>query len=240
MNITTITQIAAASTLPQAVAAPSGEQVVAAVEKNLNLEGWSADLKIEFSKEGGNPKVWTAHLYSWLEKGTSWKAAKFFGAKEDGTIIRKQGDQFSQKNGEMPYFPLGEEAAKVGVFGTDYSFKDVLELTKLSSDYDRAVFKEAKDDPSCYFVELRAKPGKTPFYHRRIMWVDKQTMVPKKMEVYGSSGVLLKTIEIKETRRFKGANYPVKMIVTSATRKTVTTITLSKLETMERTDKFGN
>jgi hypothetical protein len=208
-------------------AAPSYEAVVAEVEKNLNLEEFQADLTIEFSKGGGQPKTWTARLFSWKQGELSWKAAQFYGAREAGTVIRKKGDEFSQKNGDMPYFGLGEGAAEVGIFNTDYSFKDILELTRLSSDYEKVLFEEVEGQ---YHIVMQAKAGKKPFYHRREMWVDKEKLYPVKMKVFGSTGQLIKTMEVIRVERFGGINFPVEILVTSATRNTTTRIVIKNLE----------
>lgn len=221
---------------PARTASASYEQVIAAVEKNLNLDDFSAELKIGYSKGG---KSWTAHLHSAKEAG-GLKIAEFYGQREDGTVLRRKGGQFSQKSkGAAQPIALGEEASKAGVFGTDYSFKDVLELTKLTSEYDKKVFERTVlDGQDCYHLVLEAKPGKAPFYHKREMWVDPRTMVPVKMEVFGSTGQKLKTIVVNKTQPFQGINYPVEIAVKSALRQTETRISLAGLKLLDRSKLF--
>ena len=240
VNLNLIGVIAAAAPAKTGAAGPlSYEQVVGAVEKNLNLDEFASELKIEFSRSGKEPKSWTAKLLSWIDGGTSWKVAEFFGQRENGTILRRKGEQFSQRNGSNPYISLGEEAAKAGVFGTDYSFKDVLELTKLSTDYQRLVFEETNlNGRECFHLIMQARPGKTPFYHKREMWVERQTMVPIKMDVFGSTGQKLKTIEVVRSQPFQGINYPVEIVVKSAVRDTETKIFVPNLKTLERGKTF--
>ena len=218
---------------PAKTSSASYEQVIAAVEKNLNLEDFSSELRIEFSRGG---KVWTAKLFSWRDGEAGSKVAEFFGQREDGTVLRRQGEQFAQRNkGAAQYIALGEEASKAGVFGTDYSFKDVLELTKLATEYDKKAFeKTVLDGRECFHLVLEAKPGKSPFYHKREMWVDPQTMVPVKMDVFGSTGQKLKTITVRKTQPFQGINYPVEINVKSALRDTETNISLPNLKSLER------
>ncbi len=225
---------------PGKTASASYEQVIAAVEKNLNLEEFSSELTISFSKGGKEPKVWTAHLHSTRDFGGQ-KIAKFYGQREDGVVLKRKGEQFSQRNrGAAQPVALGEEASKAGVFGTDDSFKDVLELTKLATEYDKGTFEKVKtkivsnEEKDYFHLVLVAKPGKSPFYHKREMWVDPQTMVPVKMDVFGSTGQRLKTLTVKKTQSFQGINYPVEINVKSMARDTETNISLSNLRALER------
>jgi hypothetical protein len=238
-NVVLAGVLSAAPARAGAAAPPSYEQVIAAVEKNLNLEEFSSDFKLEFSRGGKEPKTWTARLLSWVDNGVGCKVAEFYGARENGTVLRRKGSQFSQRNGSLPYVALGEEAAKAGIFGTDYSFKDVLELTRLAENYQRVTFAAATyNGRSCYHLVLQAKTGKNPFYHKREMWVDTQTLVPLKMDVFGSTGQKLKTIEAVKTQLFQGINYPIEIVVKSALRDTETRVSLSNLKTLERARTF--
>jgi len=228
VNFNLVGLVAAAQT--GAAKDASFEQVIAAVEKNLNLDDFSSELEIAYSKGG---KVWTAHLHSSSE-GSGLKIAEFYGRQD--LVYRRKGEQFSQRNkGATQFFALGEEASKAGVFQTDYSFKDVLELTRLTADYNRVVFEKSNlDGKSCYHIVLKAKPGKNPFYDKREMWVDPQTMVPVRMDVFGSTGQKLKTISVTKTQLFKGINYPVEITVKSALRETETRIAIMNLRTLEQ------
>jgi hypothetical protein len=214
--------------------AASYEQVIAAVEKNLNLEEFSSDLRIEFSRGGKEPKIWTAHLLSSRDYG-GVKIADFYGQREDGLVLRRKGEQFTQCKQGKKCMDLGENAAKAGVFDTDYSFKDVLELTRLADEYDKKTFEEADyGGRKCFHLVLEAKPGKRPFYHKREMWVDQQTMVPLKMAVFGSADLQkpLKTITVTEHQLFQGINYPVEITVQSGFQNTATRIVISGLKAL--------
>jgi hypothetical protein len=238
-NVDPVAFLTAAAPAQARSAEPSYEAVIKAVEKNLNLDEFASELKFEFSRGGKEPKTWTARLYSWVDNGMSWKVAEFYGSRENGTVLRRQDEQFSQRNGSNPYISLGEEASKAGVFGTDYSFKDVLELTRLSTDYDKIVFEKADlNGRSCFHLVLQAKPGKSPFYYKREMWVDPQTMVPTRVDVFGSTGQKLKTIEVVKTQPFQGINYPVEIMVKSAVRDTETKVSLPNLKSLEKSKTF--
>jgi hypothetical protein len=151
-------------------------------------------------------------------------------------VIRKVGEAFSQRNsGADSYFPLGEEAEDAGIFDTDYSYRDILDIARLSSDYKQVVFEAAQyEGKPCYHIIMEARPGKDPFYHRREMWVDKEGLYPLRMQVYGSTGAMLKTIDVKNVQQFKGVNFPVELVVTSATRRTSTRIQLKALQPIEK------
>ena len=205
------------------------KQVVEAVEKNLNIDEMQADVRIEYSN-----KVWTAHLYSWGQDGTSWKVAKFYSDKGPGTIFRKVDNDFSQHNpNDAAYFPL-PGSIDAGVFGTDYSFRDILEFARLTADYNQVTFETVKyQGTDCYHLVMQARPGKKPYYNQRELWVDQKTLAPRKMILRGSTGQPIKTIEIEETQPFRGINYPVKLTVISGSRNSTTKISITNLAAID-------
>jgi hypothetical protein len=233
----------AAAPAPKKSAEPTYQDVIDGVQKNLDLENFACQFRLEFSREGGAPKIWEADLASWVEGEESKKAAEFTGANQRGTIFLRQGESFYQRNGESPYQFMGKDKTMYGIFKTDYSFKDVLELSRLSADYDKALFervpeikvvkngKEVAEATGDFFhVKLTAKPGNKPFYNQREMWVDAKTLVPRRTIVFGSTGTELKTIDIVETQRYRGINYPKVIVVTPHGQNTQTRIILSDLK----------
>ena len=231
-----------AAPAPRKAAEPAYQDVIGGVQKNLDLENFACQFRLEFSREGGAPKIWAADLVSWVEGGESKKAAEFTGDNQRGTIFLRQGEKFYQRNGESPYQFMGKDKTMYGIFKTDYSFKDVLELSRLSADYDKALFervpeikvvkngKETAEAGDFFHVKLTAKPGQKPFYNQREMWVEAKTLVPRKTIVFGATGTELKTIEIVETQRYQGLNYPAVIVVTPHGQSTQTRITLSRLK----------
>lgn len=234
----------AATPTPKKSAEPTYQEVIGSVEHNLDLENFSCIFQLEYSQEGRAPKIWVADLVSWVEGGVSKKVAEFTGDNQRGTILRREGESFSQRNGEKPFVFMGKDKTMYGIFKTDYTFKDVLELSRLSADYDKALFervkevkvakngKEVAETGDFFHVKLIAKPGKNPppFYSQREMWVDAKTMVPRKTVVFGSTGTGLKTIDIIETQPYQGINYPAVIVVTPHGQSTQTTIRLSHLK----------
>ena len=232
-----MTEISSTSAISSTLMSPnisgaSYEEVISGVEKNMNVDELRGDLRIEFIK-GQAVKSWTARMYFFAEGGVNWKVAKFYGSRENGTVIRKIGEGFSQTNGGMPYFPLGSGAAEAGIFGTDYSFKDILEFTKLLSDYNRQEFRATDGG---YLVKMKSKPGGKPYYYSREMLVDRNGLYPKWIKVYGASGQLIKTFEFNRVQSFKGSNYPVEIVITSGTRATKTRISIGGLRDISRAE----
>jgi hypothetical protein len=52
-------------------------------------------------------------------------------------------------------------------------------------------------------------------YPRRVTWVDQETFIPLKQELFALSGMLLKTWTMSEVKEFGGGRrFPTKMVVT--------------------------
>ena len=98
------------------------------------------------------------------------------------------------------------------MMGSDISYEDFMEDTKFSDFYNVTVEGEEKIlERQCYILELTSKPDKTPAYHSRKIWVDKEWFLPLKEELFARGGKLLKKLTIDEVFRVKERWYPKKM-----------------------------
>ncbi len=129
------------------------------------------------------------------------------------------------------YFPEEEDVVKIsghmlkeGMMGSDVSYEDALESDALSEKYTITLTGEEKiNDKNCYVITLDAKVKKVPYYKRK-MWVDKETFVAQKEEMYAKSGKLLKVSNVLETKKIGGRNFPVKSEMVNKLRRNSKTI----------------
>jgi outer membrane lipoprotein-sorting protein len=114
------------------------------------------------------------------------------------------------------YFPDEDDVVKIaghmlkeGMMGSDVSYEDALEADLLADTYDITVTgEETYDGHSCYVVELDATGKDAPYYKRK-MWVDKETFVAWKEEMYAKSGKLLKVARVLEVEPVGERHFPV-------------------------------
>ncbi len=129
------------------------------------------------------------------------------------------------------YFPEEEDVVKIsghmlkeGMMGSDVSYEDALESDALSNKYKITLTGEEKiNDRNCYVITLNAKVKNIPYYKRK-MWVDKESFVAQKEEMYAKSGKLLKVANVLETKKIGGRNFPVKSEMVNKLRRNSKTV----------------
>ena len=93
----------------------------------------------------------------------------------------------------------------------------------------RVVGEEPLDGRPCWKLELVAKDDSVA-YPRRTTWVDEQTFVPLKQELFALSGMLLKTWTMSDVKEIEGRRFPMRMTIQDMVRKeSVTRIEFKEL-----------
>lgn len=127
---------------------------------------------------------------------------EFTNAEDKGTRYLMLGDQL------WIYFPEEDDVVKIsghmlkeGMMGSDISYEDALTNAKLSDQYTvKVTGKETIEGRECFVISLDAKV-KEVSYVKRTMWVDTQSFIQMKEELFAASGKLLKTSRVLETRQ---------------------------------------
>jgi len=147
----------------------------------------------------------TMKAKSWVEGDDRAFTEYLEPPREAGTKMLKLRDQL------WTYTPSTDRTIQIAghmlrqsVMGSDLSYEDLMEDTKLESLYDATVAGEATLlERPCWILELKARAGADPSYNSRKVWVDKERFLPLKEERYATSGKLLKTTEITSVRQFQ-------------------------------------
>jgi len=148
----------------------------------------------------------TVKAKSWVE-GIDRGFTEFLDPPRDaGTKMLKLGDQL------WTYSPSTDRTIQIAghmlrqsVMGSDMSYEDLMEDPRLQSVYDaRVTGEEVFLERPCWVLELTARDGKTPAYHSRKAWVDKERFLVLKEERFATSGRLLKSTEVVEVGRMHG------------------------------------
>jgi len=186
----------------------TGEEILKKVDENLTYDSAYIEAKMVIHIRD---QVREKEMFSYSE-GKDKSYAEFTApARDKGVKYLKIGDQM------WMYLPSVEKVIKIAghmlrqsMMGSDYSYEDALESGQLLEKYDAALIKEeALDDRETYVLTLIAKV-KEVTYFKRMIWVDKKTMVPLKENLYAKSGKLLKEMEVEQIRRFGSRYYPTK------------------------------
>ncbi|MBN2829704.1 MAG: outer membrane lipoprotein-sorting protein, partial [Candidatus Cloacimonetes bacterium] len=106
---------------------------------------------------------------------------------------------------------LSGNMLRQSVMGSDLSYEDFMEETKLQDMYNATVTgEETLNGKACWIVDLKAV-NEDVSYTRRVLWVDKESYLAMKEERYAKSGKLLKTAVINEVMTVEGRFYPKSM-----------------------------
>lgn len=151
---------------------------------------------------------------------------------------RDKGTRFLMIEDEMwIYIPSVEKATKIaghmlrqGMMGSDFSYDDVAENEKLLALYEvELIGSDTVEDRETYKLQLTAKVDEVNYFYRTV-WVDKETYIPLKTELYAKSGKLMKEVMVVEFQKIDGYNYPTRIIMVNKLRKdTYTELFLEKI-----------
>ncbi|MDN5305239.1 MAG: hypothetical protein PWP46_2126 [Fusobacteriaceae bacterium] len=93
---------------------------------------------------------------------------------------------------------------KQSMMGSDISYEDQTDRTKLNDLYNSKILKE---DNKYYYIEMVAKPDTEVTYYKRIVTIEKDTYVFKSQEMYANSGKLLKVMEVEKYQKIGDRYY---------------------------------
>lgn len=174
-------------------------------------------------------QVRTKELYTQAQSEGHKALVEFMNVEDYGTKYLLFDDEL------RIYFPEEEEVVKIsghmlkeGMMGSDFSYEDALEASKISEKYDVEI--TAQDtifDHPCWVVKLTAKVKDVPYYSRKL-WVDKEHFITWKEEMYAKSGKLLKEMNVLEIQQFGNRYFAVKSEMINKLRKNSKTVFVLK------------
>ena len=172
-----------------------GQQILQKVDRNLEPESYESYRKLIDIQPDGSRKeyvLWTA------KKGRDKVVALFLSPPADkGRVTLRLGENM------WLYMPSVGKPIRItslqSVTGSVFNNADILRID-YTAEYDVEKAEEAGDQ---YVLELKAKTGEVA-YDRLKMWVDKQHLLPVKIECYAASSMLLKTLHFSNIKDFGG------------------------------------
>ncbi len=170
-----------------------GAAILKQVDKNLQPESFESYRKLINIEPSGAKREFL--LYT-LKKGNDKIVSLFLSpASEKGRATLRLGDNM------WLYIPDVGKAIRItslqSVVGGVFNNADIMRLD-FNVEYD---VQNIEDTTSEYVLDLKAKTGAVA-YDKLKMWVDKQTVVPTKVECYAATGLLIKTLYYKERKPF--------------------------------------
>jgi len=174
-------------------AAEDANEIVKTIDKNLAPESYEAYRQLINEEPDGKRKEYT---FFTLKKGKDKIAMLYLTpASEKGRSTLRLGDNMWLfiPNVNKPIRITSLQSVVGGVFNNS----DIMTLD-YSAEYDAQLESSADID---YVLSLKAKT-KTVAYDKLRMWASKDKKILKKVECYGASGMLIKTLEFKKDKDF--------------------------------------
>jgi outer membrane lipoprotein-sorting protein len=114
--------------------------------------------------------------------------------------------------------------------GTDFSNDDISSANRSASlDTHTMLREENLDGKPCYVIQ--SVPKDTGYqYSKMIQWIDKQTMITMKVELYNRAGVLVKLLEILKVEEKQGKFTIMSTRMTTLADKTSTTLNVEEIK----------
>ena len=197
---------------------PSVEDLLRGIDQNMVFETRTAT--VTMTVEGKRrTRTFTIQSYG---RGVDESAMLYLAPSRDkGTKMLKKGDEL------WMYLPSVDRTQKIsghmlrqGMMGSDVSYEDMMQSTEMAEMYTASITgQESVDGRPCWVMELVAKDDSVS-YPKRISYVDKETLIPLKQELFALSGMLLKSWTMGAIKEFEGGRkFPTKMVITDEVKK---------------------
>jgi hypothetical protein len=176
-----------------------GTAILKKVDANLQPESFESYRKLINIEPSGAKREFL--LYT-LKKGQDKIVSLFLSpASEKGRATLRLGDNM------WLYIPNVGKPVRItslqSVVGGVFNNADIMRLD-YHVEYD---VQNIVDEKTEYVLDLKAKTAAVA-YDKLKMWVDKKTVVPSKIECYAATGLLIKTLYLKERKPFENVLRP--------------------------------
>ena len=136
-------------------------------------------------------------------------------------------------NDQFVYYPSRRKVVRVNlrneaVFGTDFSYEDVIPREIEESEYQRVADETVSDIP-VYVVEVKPKPFAASDYSRVRVYVEKERFVPLRSRYWDPAGVEVKEMRAvpSSIRNFDGVWLPMQVTMRNLQLDSFTTLVVS-------------
>lgn len=216
------------------VFAESVDSIIKKIDYNQSPDSVVYNAKMIISKNGKNTEK-TMKIYG---KGKNSTFVEFLSpARDKGTRYLRLKDNL------WMYLADAEKTMKIsghmlrqGMMGSDFSYEDQTERSKLFEDYTASIIGEEKlNGRDMWVMLLESKPGIEVTYVKRKIWVDKEQYVIYFSQLFAKSGKLLKELSVDEVKKIEDRFYPVSQKMTDKIKgNSYTTIVLTDI-TLDKT-----
>ena len=120
---------------------------------------------------------------------------------------------------------------KEAVFGTDFTFEDIVPAEIEDAEYERLSDATIEDQP-VYVVEVKPKPEANSEYSKFVVYVGKETCVPAKTRYWDEKQIEVKelTVPFDRVQKFENIHWPMQLTMRNLKLASYTTLTVEELK----------
>ncbi|MDD3642937.1 MAG: outer membrane lipoprotein-sorting protein [Candidatus Krumholzibacteria bacterium] len=185
---------------PPDASRPSGRAVLERIDENLVLDSATGVSEMIIHGRSGTRSIRSRF---WKQGADSSFVEYLSPPREAGKKMLKLGDMLWTYAPEPAdrIITISGHLLRQSVMGSDLSYEDLLENSRLIEVYDAEVTgEEPVGGRPCWVVRMTSRVDDAA-YHSRTVWVDKERWLPLREERYARSGRLLKKTTIEEAQR---------------------------------------
>ena len=215
----------------------SAEEIIDASRNRINAKTVFTRSRMELADKKGAVTLRVLEQRSKDGPKGSRTSIEFFEPKNiKGTRFLTM-ESGSGSNEQWIFQPdLGERSRRIAssegsksFMGTDLTYDDIASVDRAANlDTHTLVREETYNGALCYVIESIPKDSKYQ-YAKMISWIDKQTKVNHKLELYNKKGALVKTFETLELKDVDGYLTPMKTKMSDVSKSTSTTIIVENI-----------
>lgn len=198
-------------------ATPTADELLTWMDREMQFDTRTATTRMVVA-DGRTTRTYEMRTFG---RGLDEAAVEYLAPdREKGTRMLKKGDQL------WLYMPRAERTQKIsghmmrqGMMGSDISYEDMMASADFREQYAAVVEGEdTVDGRKCWKLVADAKDASVT-YPRRIIWVDQESHLPLRQELYALSGMLLKTWTMSGLQKVDGRWIASHMVIADQLRQ---------------------
>jgi len=208
------------------------------VDKSIHLDGgrsFEARTKIMVTEEEGKTKSKDMWVRKKKISGEDSTRIEFTSPADIKGMALLMIDQKDGETDQHLYVPALRRIRRIrgslksqDFADTDFSYEDMEKRNLDNAEFDLKG-EEPFDGASCYKIESKTKKGARSQYGKTMSWIDKNTFLLKKMDLYDREGKQIKTLRSLDAKEISGVWTEMKLEMENLEKKRKTTYEVQKI-----------
>jgi outer membrane lipoprotein-sorting protein len=202
-------------TLAFTLAAETAEEIVRRADESMQYESAYTEVRMVNIDRFGEKVI----TYKAWAKGSNFLMEFTSNAEFGQKILRTEDRIYHFFPDSETVFAKSKGDSVVGLI----SYDDITDESGMLDNYDVSLEgEEMVDGDACYNIRMQAKSRTRVAYPIQLVWIEKETYIIRRIEMFTRSNKALKTMEIRETAEFDGKLMATDLLISDEVRRGVT------------------